>query len=68
MDGLILQRISLQCLTIIFNTLMSPGTTDTINYGFEVYIQGMTSTAISFSYDDGGGHQITTMTLMEVSA
>ena len=51
-----------------FQYLDSPGTTDTVSYGFEVYIHGMTSTAISFSYDDGGGNQITTMTLMEVSA
>ena len=51
-----------------FQYLDSPGTTDTVSYGFEVYIRGMTSTAISFSYDDGGGNQITTMTLMEVSA
>ena len=51
-----------------FQYLDSPGTTDAISYGFEVYIRGLTSTAISFSYDDGGGDQITTMTLMEVSA
>ena len=51
-----------------FQYLDSPGTTHTVSYGFEVYIQGMTSSAISFSYDDGGGNQITTMTLMEVSA
>ena len=51
-----------------FQYLDSPGTTDAISYGFEVYIRAMTSTAISFSYDDGGGDQITTMTLMEVSA
>ena len=51
-----------------FQYLDSPGTTNTVSYGFEIYINGMTSTAISFSYDDGGGNQITTMTLMEVSA
>ena len=51
-----------------FQYLDSPGTTDTVSYGFEVYIRGMTSSAMSFSYDDGGGDQITTMTLMEVSA
>ena len=51
-----------------FQYLDSPGTTNTVSYGFEVYIRGMTSSAMSFSYDDGGGDQITTMTLMEVSA
>jgi len=51
-----------------FQYLDSPGTTDTISYGFEVYIRSMTSSAMSFSYDDSGGDQITTMTLMEVSA
>ena len=51
-----------------FQYLDSPGTTDTVSYGFEVYIRGMTSSAMSFSYDDSGGDQITTMTLMEVSA
>ena len=51
-----------------FQYLDSPGTTDTVSYGFEVYIRGMTSSAMSFSYDDSGGNQITTMTLMEVSA
>ena len=51
-----------------FQYLDSPQTTDTVSYGFEVYIRGMTSSAISFSYDDSGGDQFTTMTLMEVSA
>ena len=51
-----------------FQYLDSPGTTNTVSYGFEVYIRGMTSSEMSFSYDDGGGDQITTMTLMEVSA
>ena len=51
-----------------FQYLDSPGTTDTVSYGFEVYIRSMTSSAMMFSYDDGGGDQITTMTLMEVSA
>ena len=51
-----------------FQYLDSPNTTNTISYGFEVYLRSITSTAMMFSYDDGGGHQITTMTLMEVSA
>ena len=51
-----------------FQYLDSPQTTNTVSYGFEVYIRGMTSSSMSFSYDDSGGNQITTMTLMEVSA
>ena len=50
-----------------YQYLDSPATTSTISYGFEVNIIGMQSNAIRFSYDDGGGHQITSMTLMEVS-
>ena len=51
-----------------FQFLDSPVTTDTISYGFEVYLRGINTSSIRFSYDDSGGDQITTMTLMEVSA
>ena len=50
-----------------FQYLDSPATTSTISYGFEVNIIGMTASYIMFTYDDGGGNQITSMTLMEVS-
>ena len=50
-----------------FQYLDSPATTSTISYGFEVYIRGMQSTAIRFTYNDSGGDQITSMNLMEVS-
>ena len=50
-----------------FQYLDSPATTSTISYGFEVNIRGMTSSAMKFSYDDSGGEQLTSMTLMEVS-
>ena len=50
-----------------FQYLDSPATTSTISYGFQVYVRGLQSTALMFSYDDGGGHQYTSMTLMEVS-
>ena len=51
-----------------FQFLDSPVTTDTISYGFEVYLRGINTSSIRFSYDDSGGDQITTMTLMEISA
>jgi len=50
-----------------FQYLDSPATTSTIAYGFEVKINGISASAIRFSYDDGGGDQLTSMTLMEVS-
>jgi len=50
-----------------FQYLDSPATTSTISYGFEVNIGGIASSVISFSYDDGAGDQLTSMTLMEVS-
>ena len=51
-----------------FQFLDSPATTNTISYGFEVYLRSINAPNIRFTYDDSGGDQITTMTLMEVSA
>lgn len=47
--------------------LDTPNTTTNVTYGIQVYIGGAGATGYQFSYDDGGGEQISELILMEIA-
>ena len=52
-----------QTMTIID----TPNTTSNVTYGIQVYIGTSGATGFQFSYDDGGGEQISDLVLMEIA-